>query len=111
MIILAALPDGWDNVAMTMLHSGTSDKLSLDNIVPKLHEEWERHHSRGSHNVNVARSNIRIGGGKPQWKTPYPNRNQQNFDRQEGSSRRPYDNRPLQNRIGNSAPQQNKFNK
>src|SRR6266568_3859302 len=105
MLILAALPPGWDTVAMTLLHQNTN--LHLNDVIPVLQEEWNRHCSNSSnhHSLNVARSNIRTRGNNRQWRLPYlPRNQQQQVDRQEGLS-----NQPLQQRIGGFAqPQQNK---
>src|SRR6266571_5995335 len=118
MMILEALPDGWDHLASTLLHSVESEDLTLQDVVPKLQDEWDRRsirHGGGDSHAFVARNTIKHPGRKPQWQTQqqpqYRQPQQQNSGQHQNRPQgpRPFQSRPLCDRIAPYNPNQQCF--
>jgi hypothetical protein len=64
MIILAALPSGWDNIASTLLATLEISRLTLKEIVPTIIDEYKQWGVRSSstHYTQPGGSNFRRGG-------------------------------------------------
>src|SRR6266571_4139060 len=107
MMILGSLPEGWDHLASTLLHSVDSEDLTLNDVIPKLQDEWDRHsikHGGGDSHAFMARNTIKCPGRKPQWQAQQqpqfrqPQQNSGNFqNRPQGP--RPFQSQPLHDRI------------
>jgi hypothetical protein len=88
MMVLGGLPNDWDQIASTMLHTIDASKLTMAEIMPKLQQEWNRCSVRNGGNQQqalVARSNIKRAGKKPEWQNQGPNnqfRPQNNYNNQ-----------------------------
>jgi len=123
MMVLGGLPNDWDQIASTMLHTIEANKLTLAQVMPKLQQEWDRRSVRSGGNQQqafVARSNIKRAGKKPEWQNQGPNnqfRPQNNYNNQgqnfaQGQNRpnqKPFQNRQLRDRIAPYNPNQQRF--
>jgi hypothetical protein len=123
MMVLGGLPNDWDQIASTMLHTIDASKLTMAEIMPKLQQEWNRHSVRNGGNQQqafVARRNIKRAGKRPEWQNQGPNnhfRPQNNYNNQgqifaQGQNRpnqKPFQNRQLRDRIAPYNPSQQRF--
>src|SRR6266704_312537 len=120
MMILGALPEGWDHLASTLLHSVDSEDLTLSDVVPKLQDEWDRRsirHGGGDSHAFVARNTIKRPGRKPQWQAQQQQPQYRQPSQQQNSGQyqnRPqgpqhFQGRPLRDRIAPYNPNQQCF--
>src|SRR6266566_793574 len=66
MFVLNALPKQWDGMASTMLTTFTTSTLTVENLMPKIMEEWRRRGASSS-SVHMARSSLNKRNPMPKW--------------------------------------------
>src|SRR6266550_2932582 len=66
MFVLNALPKHWDGMASTMLMTFTTSTLTVENLMPKIMEEW-RCRGASSSSVHMARSSLNKRKPMPKW--------------------------------------------